>query len=91
MAQLAGVSQAMVSYVLNDNTNISVPDETRQRILDAMNEIGYVPNRAARSLRTQRTNTIACVVPDITNPFHTIFARGLQGVAEQHEVDVVFL
>ena len=89
VAQLAGVSQAMVSYVLNDNSNISVTDETRQRILGAMNELGYVPNRAARALRTQRTNTIACVVPDITNPFHTVFARGLQKVVEHHGYDIV--
>jgi LacI family transcriptional regulator len=89
VAQLAGVSQAMVSYVLNDNPNISVPNETRQRVLDAMDELGYVPNRAAQMLRTQRTNTIACVVPDITNAFHTQFARGLQSVAEQYEYDLV--
>lgn len=89
VAHLAGVSQAMVSYVLNDNSNISIPDDTRQRIIDAIRELGYVPNRTARSLRTQRTNTIACVVPDITNPFHTVFARGLQKVAEQHDYDVV--
>lgn len=89
VAQLAGVSQAMVSYVLNDNSNISVPEDTKRRIIDAIKELGYVPNRAARSLRTQRTNTIACVVPDITNPFHTVFARGLQTIAEHHDYDVV--
>ncbi len=89
VAQKAGVSQAMVSYVLNDNSNITVPEDTRRRILATMDELGYVPNRAARILRTNRTATIACIVPDITNTFHTTFARGIQVVAEQHGYDMV--
>ncbi|MCI0399606.1 MAG: LacI family transcriptional regulator [Chloroflexi bacterium] len=89
VARLAGVSQAMVSYVLNDNSNISVPPETRQRILDAIEELGYMPNKVARSLRTRKTKTIACVVPDITNPFHTVFARGIQDVVERHGYDLI--
>lgn len=89
VARLAGVSQAMVSYVLNDNSNVSVPPETRQQILDAIEELGYVPNRAARSLRTNKTNTIACVVVDITNPFHTVFASGVQNITERHSFDLI--
>ncbi len=89
VARQAGVSQAMVSYVLNDNSNIVIPDVTRRRVLAAIEDLGYIPNRAARSLRTQRTNMIACVVPDIANPFHTSFARGLRAVAEEHQHDVV--
>lgn len=89
VAQKAGVSQAMVSYVLNENSNITVPDDTRDRIVGAINDLGYVPNRAARILRTNRTATIACIVPDITNTFHTVFARGIQLVAEQNGYDMV--
>jgi len=89
VARLAGVSQAMVSYVLNDNTKISIPPETRQQILDAIDELGYVPNSVARSLRTNKTQTIACVVVDITNPFHTVFAKGVQDVAEQQDYELV--
>lgn len=89
VARLAGVSQAMVSYVLNDNSNIVIPDVTRRRVLAAIEDLGYVPNRAARSLRTQRTNMVACVVPDIANPFHTSFAKGVRRVAEEHQHDVV--
>ena len=55
----------MVSYVLNDNPNMVIPEDTRRRVLQAMRELGYKPNRAARSLRTQRTNLIGVVVPDI--------------------------
>jgi LacI family transcriptional regulator len=79
----------MVSYVLNNNTKISVPDETRQRILDAIDGLGYVTNKAAQNLRTQRTNMIAIIVPDITNPFHTVFARGVQRVVREQGYEVI--
>lgn len=80
----------MVSYVLNNNSNVSIAEETRKRVRESIDELGYVPNRTARSLRTQRTSLIACVVPDITNPFHTSFVKGLQAVAEFNGYDVAF-
>lgn len=89
VARRAGVSQAMVSYVLNDNSNISVPSETRQRIQAAMDALGYIPNKAARTLRTSVTRTIACIVPDITNPFHTVFARGVQTVTQARGYELI--
>ena len=69
VARLAGVSQAIVSYVLN-NRHAEVADETRLRVLAAIKELGYVPHGAARSLRTSRTMTIASFIADIANPFY---------------------
>jgi LacI family transcriptional regulator len=89
VARLANVSQAMVSYVLNDNTTISIPGGTRQRILYAMETLGYLPNRTARSLRSSKTLTIAVIIPDITNPFYPAFERGIQDIADQHDYDVI--
>ena len=89
MARLASVSQATVSYVLSGKAAISVPEATRRRVLGAVEELGYVPNGAARSLRTQRTSTIAAVIPDITNPFYPAFERGVQGVAEAGGYDLI--
>jgi LacI family transcriptional regulator len=66
-----------------------VPEATRRRILGAVDELGYVPNGAARSLRTQRTSTIAAVIPDITNPFYPAFERGVQEVAEAGGYDLI--
>ncbi|GAA2209642.1 LacI family DNA-binding transcriptional regulator [Nonomuraea monospora] len=62
VARAAGVSQRTVSNVVNDYAYVR--PETRQRVLDAMAELGYVPNAAARSLRAGRTGLIALVVPD---------------------------
>lgn len=85
---MAGVSQTTVSHVLNNNA-IAVPPETRQRILDAVTELGYVPDSMARSLRTRKTYTIAGIIPDITNPFYPAFERGIQDIAEQHGYDLI--
>ncbi|MEA2584509.1 MAG: LacI family transcriptional regulator [Thermomicrobiales bacterium] len=89
VARRAAVSQAMVTYVLNDHPRVSIPSETRRRILDAVEELGYVPNSAARSLRTRKTMTIAAIIPDITNPYYPAFNRGIQDVAESRDFDVV--
>jgi LacI family transcriptional regulator, galactose operon repressor len=91
VARLAKVSQATVSYVLNGNPAISVPEVTRRRILTAVDELGYVPNGIARSLRTQRTYMIAAVIPDITNPFYPAFERGIQETAEASGYDLIVL
>jgi len=89
VARLAGVSQALVSYVLNDNSVISISAETRQRILDAIDELKYVPNGTARSLRTRKTYTIAGIIPDITNPFYPAFERSIQQSVESHGYDLI--
>jgi LacI family transcriptional regulator len=89
VARRAGVSQATVSYVLNNITSIAVPAETRQRIQDAIRDLGYIPDRAARTLRTRKTYTLAGIIPDITNPFYPAFERGIQDLADQHGYDLI--
>ncbi len=88
VAKLAGVSQAIVSHVVNKTDKV-IPDATRQRVLTAMEDLGYTPNKAARSLRAKKTFTIACIVPDITNAFFPAFLRGIQSVADQHDYDLI--
>ncbi|MEJ2709117.1 MAG: LacI family DNA-binding transcriptional regulator [Anaerolineales bacterium] len=87
MAKLAGVSQTVVSQILNNN-DISVSDGTRQRVIDAIDQLEYVPNKSARSLRSQKTRTIACVIPDITNPYYPAFQRGIQKVTTEKNFDL---
>lgn len=88
VARLAGVSQAIVSHVVNQ-TDKAIPEGTRQRVMDAMEQLGYTPNKAARSLRTQKSYTIACIVPDLTNVFFPPFLRGVQSVADLHDYDLI--
>ncbi|WP_440103600.1 substrate-binding domain-containing protein [Streptosporangium sp. H16] len=78
VAQLAGVSATTVSHALNGRRPVA--DETRRRVLAAIDQLGYRPNVLARGLRTSRSQTIGLIIPDITNPFYPALARGLQDV-----------
>lgn len=79
VAKRAGVAPITVSRVINNSGYIS--ESTRNRVEAVIKEIGYVPNTLARGLRSKRTNTLALVVTDITNPYFTLMARGVEDVA----------
>jgi LacI family transcriptional regulator len=78
VAQHCGVSRATVSLVLNDSPLVA--GKTRDRVRQAMTELGYVYNRAAASLRTQHSDAIGVVLTNITNPYFAEFATGVQDV-----------
>lgn len=88
VARLAAVSQPVVSYVINSDSLTPVAPATRQRVLAAIAQLGYVPDRAARGLRLRKTFTIAGIIPDITNAFYPAFMRGIQDVAEDRGYDL---
>ncbi|MFK0164391.1 LacI family DNA-binding transcriptional regulator [Rhizobium sp. NPDC090279] len=88
VARAVGVSQATVSMVLSGG-GASIPEETWARITKAAKDLGYVPNRFAQALKTSRSMTIACIVPDITNPFYPSLIRGIQSVADGLNYDVI--
>ncbi|MDR3069259.1 MAG: LacI family transcriptional regulator [Cellulomonas sp.] len=68
VARLAGTSVAVVSYVVNGGPR-NVSPERRRRVLDAIEELGYVPNRMAQSLAGSGTHTVGMVVPNLDNSF----------------------
>jgi LacI family transcriptional regulator len=76
VARLAGVSTATVSRSLNGTGQIA--PSTRLAIDDAVRELGYQPNRIARSLVTKSTQTIALLLPEITNPFYGALVSGIE-------------
>ncbi len=80
VAELAQVSKMSVSRVLNGQTGVS--EKTRQRILDAIEHLGYVPNVAPRS-RAASSNMIALLIPDITTTYMGEVLRGVSGAAER--------
>ena len=87
VAQRAGVSPSTVSHVINETRFVS--QQLRDRVLRAMRELNYQPSAVARSLRTKRTQVVALVIPDITNPYFPEVARGVQDVAEENEYSVI--
>jgi len=88
VAKRAGVAPITVSRVINNSGYVS--KGTRQRVETAIAELEYVPNVIARSLRSKRTNTLALVLTDITNPFFTVIARGVEDTASAAGMTVIY-
>ena len=81
VAERAGVAPITVSRVINCSGCVN--EETRRRVEQAIEELDYVPNVLARGLRSKRTHTLGLLVTDITNPFWTTVARGVEDAAMQ--------
>lgn len=79
IARMAGVSLGTVSNVLNDSA--PVRDALRQRVMEAVEALGYQPSALARGLRRDRTDMIGMIIPDISNPFFPAVVRGAEDVA----------
>jgi LacI family transcriptional regulator len=78
VARLANVSVASASRVLN---GIRTAPATMERVTEAAESVGYVPNAAARSLRSRRTGQIAFAMPDVGNPVYATMVGSIQDVA----------
>ena len=87
VAERAGVAPITVSRVINDSGYVS--EETRARVEAAIAELRYVPNTLARSLRSRKTGLLALIVTDITNPFFTTIARGVEDIANENGFNVI--
>ncbi len=88
VAARASVSAMTVSRVLNHPARVA--PATRQRVEQAIRELGFVPNALARQLLRGRTHTLALLVSDIGNPFFTQIARGVEDVAQRNGYTVIF-
>ncbi|MCY6485198.1 LacI family DNA-binding transcriptional regulator [Clostridium aestuarii] len=89
IANLAGVSKTTVSMVLNKK-NINVSETTKNKILKIAEELNYIPNNVARSLSTNKSETIGIIIPDITNPFFSEIARAIEDTASKLNYNVIF-
>jgi LacI family transcriptional regulator len=84
VAKKAGVSQTTVSLVVNNDRSINISEATRQRVLDAIRELGYRPNAAARKMRTNRSHYIGFITDEIaTTPHAGLIVKGAQDAAWQ--------
>jgi LacI family transcriptional regulator len=89
VAQRAGVSISTVSRVLN-NSDYPIRPETRQKVLEAIEELRFRPNDVARSLLLKQTHTIGLIVPDISNPYYPELSLGVEATASEHGYAVIF-
>nr|WP_279614199.1 LacI family DNA-binding transcriptional regulator [Paraburkholderia sp. BCC1876] len=82
MTQRAHVSQSTISLIPGDCAQPLFPAETLERVFNAVKELGYTPNVLAQALKTSRTMTLACVVPDVGNPYYPALFSGVRAAAE---------
>ena len=87
VAKLAGVSVRTVSNVVNDYPYVT--EATRSRVQQALDQLNYRPNLAARSLRTGRSGILALAVPRIDVPYFGELARHIVKAAERHAYTVI--
>jgi LacI family transcriptional regulator len=91
VAQLAGVSTATVSHVINSTRYVS--DEVKKKVYDAMKQLNYSPNPVARSLRSRKSNIIGLIVPikgnDNSNNFFMSVANGIESVLKKHHYHLI--
>lgn len=81
IARHVGLSRTTVSFVINRRADIQISDESRQRIWDAVKELGYRPDAGAQSLASSRTNLIGLITDITTSPFGGGIIRGAQQAA----------
>ncbi|GAB4046418.1 LacI family DNA-binding transcriptional regulator [Spirosoma litoris] len=90
IAQRAGVSMALVSYVLNGKEKESrVGQEIAGKIRQIAKELNYQPNHLAKSLRSGKTHTIGLIIADISNPFFANIARVVEDEAKRNGYTVI--
>lgn len=91
IAELLKVSPSTVSFVLNGKEKeMSISQELASKVRQAAKELNYMPNMAARSLRTRKTKTIGLIVADISNPFFSKLARFVENIATKNKYQVIF-
>lgn len=87
VAELANVSISTVSRALSGN--VPVNEETRQRVLYAVEKLNYKPNVFAKGLKGGKSNMIALLIPNISNPIYSVFARGVESAARKEGFNVI--
>jgi LacI family transcriptional regulator len=81
VATVAKVDRSVVSRVVNGDPNLNVRPETRRRVQEAIERLGYRPNAAARSLRTARAYMFGLIIPDFANPVYAEIIKGAEQAA----------
>jgi LacI family transcriptional regulator len=87
VARQAGVSQATVSAVLSGNRFVS--PERKARVMAAIDELGYRPNSAARTLKTGQSGVVGVLVPNVLSPFWSGFMRAAGRAASEHRLSLL--
>lgn len=92
VAREAGVSQATVSYILNETKNVRIKPETREAVLEAVRKLNYHPNQIARGMRLNRSMSIGIITErNITNFYFMKTLEGIRDVAQKRNYSITLL
>ena len=87
IANKCGVSTATVSRAINNNGYIA--SDLKQQILDTCNEMGYIPNSTARSLKVNSTGIIGYITSDISNQYHITVAKAIEDTVQADDYNLI--
>lgn len=87
VADKAGVAISTVSRVLNESSDVS--EQTRERVLKAIEELQFRPDRTAKSLAQQQTRSLAIATPTFTTPFHNEMLKGVRLCLRDYDIDLL--
>lgn len=90
VAKLAGVSRTTVSFVLNNRTDVAIPQKTRDAVMMAAKQLGYRPNRAASALASSTTNTMAFWLTSLSSVLYLNWIQHMQSQSAAKGFDLVF-
>ncbi|MEJ3719767.1 LacI family DNA-binding transcriptional regulator [Paenibacillus polymyxa] len=88
VASFAGVSVATVSRVINETGYVH--EDTRRKVEAAVKQLNYKPNEVARSLYKKKSRLIGLLLPDITNPYFPLLARGVEDRMQENDFRIIF-
>lgn len=83
VAKEAGVGVSTVSRFLNKDSTLVIGEDTKERILKAVEKLNYIPNASARALKMGKTSTFGLVIPDFNNPVYSQIITGIESVLNQ--------
>jgi AraC-like DNA-binding protein len=89
VAQLAGVSRATVSYVLNATEGKSISPETRRHVVEAAQQLGYRSNRLSEGILRERTSLVGIVIPRIDHSFYSSILQGIHAACADQNFHVL--
>lgn len=89
VAKAAGVAINTASSILNSRKDSWASEETKQRVRDAAEKLGYTPNRIARGLSLGKTNTIGLIIPDLQNPFYSALVTEIETEVIKRDYDLI--
>ncbi|SDS06029.1 LacI family DNA-binding transcriptional regulator [Gramella sp. MAR_2010_147] len=85
-----GISTTTISFIINNKAENRISKKVIKRVEDYIQEVGYIPNSSAQTLRTGKTKTIVFMAEDISDPFFSAIAKEMEGIAFENGYKIIY-